>query len=197
MNKNKKLGGNFTVTFRLLKKLKLIGDAERYGHITPWGLVRLTCSTAWRRLIFNYAYKAYLLEPINKKVVRPFIWKRLGCKMGSNVHIGHAVRLDFGNAGRITVGDDVVISNGVTLLCHKRDVQGYRQGQKATRLPFKYENVTLKKGCQIGLNTTSLPGVTIGEGCIVGSCSVVTKTIPDWTIAVGNPARVVKTLDPP
>lgn len=114
--------------------------------------------------------------------------------MGKNVMIGHAVRLDFGNASLIEVGDNVIISNNTTILCHKRDVSEYKQGDTAINLPFIYNKVTIEKGCQIGINCTILPGVTIGEGCIVGSCSVVTKSIPAWSIAVGNPAKVIKSI---
>ena len=159
------------------------------------GLFGFAIKTLFRRIIFTYAYKEYVFEPFNKKVLRPRIWKWLGCTVGRNVHIGHEVRLDFGNADRIKVGDDVVISNGVTILCHKRNVSNYHCGDSAITLPFDYEYVTLNDGCQIGLNATILPGVTIGKGAIIGSCAVVTKNIPDWTIAAGNPARVIKTLD--
>ena len=148
--------------------------------------------TLYRRVIFNYAYKAYIFEPLYKKRLKPAIWRGLGCKVGRNVHIGHQVRLDFGNSERIHVGDDVVISNGVTILCHKRDVSGYQQGDKATQLPFIYCDVRLESGCQIGINATILPGVRIGQGAIIGSCSLVTKDIPDWSIAVGVPAKVIK-----
>ena len=102
--------------------------------------------------------------------------------------------MDFGNANLIEIADDVIISNGTTLLCHKRDVSEYKRGTDANKLPFIYKSIILKKGCQIGLNCTILPGVTIGEGAIIGSCSQVTKDIPAWSIAVGNPAKVVKML---
>lgn len=183
-----------SITFRLLNKCGLIGNRERYGNISLLGLLKLFLSTFVKRILFNYAYKAYILEPLHKKNIRPAIWRFLGCEVGKNVHIGHNVRLDFGNTKLIHVGNDVVLSNGVTILCHRRDVSKYTQGQKATRLPFVYEDVTLGKGCQIGLNTTILPGVTIGEGTIIGSCSVVTKSIPEWCIAVGNPAKVIRQI---
>ena len=150
--------------------------------------------TFFRRIIFTYGYKAYIFEPVYKKRLRPAIWRRLGCEIGRNVHIGHEVRLDFGNAERIHVGDDVVISNGVTILCHHRDVSNYQQGKKATQLPFIYNDVHLKTGCQIGLNSTILPGVTIGEGAIIGSCALVTKDVPAWCIAVGSPAKVIRSV---
>lgn len=186
---------DFSLTFRILNKLKLIGNSEKYGNITFIGLIVFSIKTLFRRIIFNFAYKAYIFEPLYKKRVRPFIWKKLGCEVGENVNIGHEVRLDFGNAEKIHVQDDVVISNGVTLLCHKRNVKYYTIGKKATDLPFTYEDIVLCKGCQIGINTTILPGVFIGEGAIIGSCSLVTKNIPAWTIAVGSPAKVIKEIN--
>ena len=67
-------------------------------------------------------------------------------------------------------------------------------GEAATKLPFIYAGVHLKRGCQIGVQSIIMPGVTIGQGAIIGSGSVVTKDIPDWTIAVGSPAKVIKEL---
>ena len=182
-------------TFIFLKRMGLIGDSHKYGQISVWGVLGLVVKTFFRRLIFTYSYKGYILEPVNKKMIRPLFWKWLGCRVGKNVNIGHEVRLDFGNANLISIGDDVVISNGATILCHKRDVSNYRKQTKATDLPFIYEGVTLERGCQIGLNVTILPGVTIGEGAIIGSCAIVTKNIPAWSVAVGCPAKVVRRID--
>lgn len=186
-----------SLTFRLLRKLSLINNAERYGNISLWKLLKFIVVTLYRRIIFTYSYKAYIFEPLYKKLLRPAIWRGLGCEVGKNVHIGHEVRLDFGNAEMIHIGNDVVISNGVTILCHKRDVSNYQQGGKATKLPFKYCDVYIESGCQIGINSTILPGVTIGEGTIIGSCSLVTKDVPPWSIACGVPVKVIKTLPKP
>ena len=173
----------------------LIGEPQRYGKITICGIVKLAISTFLRRLLFNYAYKNLIFEPINKKILRPKIWRLLGCKVGKNVMIGHAVRLDFGNARLIEIGDNAVISNNTTILCHKRDISCYYKDSDSGKLPFKYEKVTIGKGCQIGLSCTILPGVSIGEGTIIGSCSLVTKDIPAWCIAVGSPAKKVKDIE--
>ena len=51
------------------------------------------------------------------------------------------------------------------------------------------------KGAWIGAGSTILPGVTIGKHAIVGAASVVTKSVPDYAVAVGNPAKVIKYLD--
>lgn len=185
---------NTSLTFRILKKLRLINDEERYGNINPFSLLFFVLSTLWRRFIFNFAFKAYIFEFLYKKNLRPAIWRRLGCKVGKNVHIGHQVRLDFGNADRITVEDDVLIANGVTLLCHIRDMKNYHIGMKVTNQPLEYGDILLGKGCYIGLNVTILPGVHIGEGAIIGSCALVTKDIPAWTIAAGVPAKVIRSV---
>ena len=183
-----------TLTFRLFKKLHLITDEEKHGRINPLSLIAFAFSTLWRRMIFNFAYKAYILEFLYKKNLRPAIWRSLGCKVGSNVHIGHQVRLDFGNAERITIEDDVLIANGVTMLCHIRDMKNYHIDMRATDMPVKYGDIHLGKGCYIGINVTILPGVHIGEGAVIGSCALVTKDVPAWTIATGVPARVVRSI---
>ena len=184
-----------TLTFRFLKRLHLIKDEEKYGRINPFSLIGFAFGTLWRRFIFNYAYKAYILEFLYKKHLRPAIWRGLGCKVGKNVNIGHLVRLDFGNAKRITIEDDAHIANGVTFLCHMRDMKTYRVGMKAMDLPAKYGDINIGKGCYIGINVTIMPGVHIGEGAVIGSCALVTKDIPAWTIAAGVPAKVIKNVE--
>lgn len=57
--------------------------------------------------------------------------------------------------------------------------------------------ISIGADCWIGGSVTVLPGVTIGEGCTVGAGSVVTKDIPARSVAVGNPARVIKTIPLP
>ena len=57
------------------------------------------------------------------------------------------------------------------------------------------KQVVLKKGCWVGANSIILAGVTIGENAVVGAGSVVTKSIPDRTVAVGVPAKVIKTIE--
>lgn len=181
-----------TAVFRFLYKRGVIHDIQKYGHISAFGFIRLLFKDCFNRLLFTYSVKSYLLEPVNKNRIRPWIWKRIGCDLGKGVQIGHNVVPDFGNPERIHLGDNVVLSNGVSILCHKRDVTNYKIGGNAKHLPFKYEDVIIESGCQIGLNCTILPGVTIGEGSIIGSCSLVTKDIPAWSIAVGSPAKVIR-----
>lgn len=190
-NVNNKL----TLTYRALNKMKLLNDAQKHGNITLFGFIGFAIGTVVKRALFTYAYKGYFLEPLNKKFIRPAIWRFCGCDLGKNVHIGHMVRMDFGNPERIHIADNTILSNGVTLLCHKRDVSQYYKGESALKLPFLYEDVYIGKGCQLGLNVTIMPGVHIGEGAIIGTGALVTKDIPAWSVAIGFPAKVIKQIE--
>ena len=90
--------------------------------------------------------------------------------------------------GGVTLEDDVMIAANVQVLTNNHDPY---QRELLTCKP-----VTIKKGAWIGAGVSITPGVTIGRYAIVGAAAVVTKDVPDYAIAVGNPARVVKTLDP-
>ncbi|HGU0837041.1 TPA: DapH/DapD/GlmU-related protein, partial [Escherichia coli] len=52
-----------------------------------------------------------------------------------------------------------------------------------------FDSIHVKKGASIGANVTILPGVTLGENCLIGAGAVVTKDVPDNAIVFGNPAR--------
>lgn len=71
-----------------------------------------------------------------------------------------------------------------------------------TEVQSRRDNIEYAKGvvigddCWIGGNATIMPGVTIGKGCTIGAGSVVTKDIPDFSVAVGAPAKVVKKVTP-
>lgn len=55
--------------------------------------------------------------------------------------------------------------------------------------------ILICKGAWVGAGATILPGIRIGKHAVVGAASVVTKDVPDYAVAVGNPARVIKMLD--
>lgn len=92
----------------------------------------------------------------------------------------------------VTIGDRTKFGPGVSIFAatHPTDVQARRD------FPDYSKEVTIGKDCWIGGNTVILPGVTIGDGTTVGAGSVVTKDIPSFSIAVGSPARVIKTVGP-
>ena len=184
-----------SLTFRFFKKLQIIADEEKYGQISLFEIVKHTFGTIGKLLLYKYCYSSFILEPINFKKIRATFWKWMGVKIGKNVLIGHSVSLDYGNTGLITIEDEVIITNCCILLCHRRDMVNYRKGKNAYNLPYIHKPIILRRGCQIGMGSIIMPGVEIGEGAILGARSVVTKDIPAWTVAVGSPCKVIKTLE--
>lgn len=183
-----------TFIFKLFHKLGVIHDAEKYGQISVIGIFVKVMKTIKTAYYFKKSYNPGLFHTRDFNYNRPRWWRKMGCHVGNNVSIGHSVGCDVGNTDLIHVEDNVIITNHCILLCHRRDMKGYRKGDDGTKLPYIYAPVTLKKGCQLGMGTIVMPGVTVGEGAIVGARSVVTKDIPAWTIAVGNPAKVIKEI---
>ena len=62
------------------------------------------------------------------------------------------------------------------------------------KLAYMKGEIHIGKGCSTGTGSMIMPGVTIGDGAIVGAYSLVTKDVPAWTIATGRPAKVVKEI---
>ena len=123
---------------------------------------------------------------------RPKYWKKCGVKTTGNFRVGYGVYFDAGNANNITIEDDVWIASQCLFLCHRRIIDDYKVGDDYNKLSYKIEPIVLKKGCCVGMRSIVLPGVTIGEGAIIGIGSLVTKDIPPYCLAVGSPAKVVK-----
>ena len=183
-----------TLTFKILRSLHIMTNEKDHGNISFCGMIGYSFRTFFKLIALKYCYSSFILEPLNCKFIRAWLWRKMGCKVGKNVFIGHTVALDYGNTNLITIEDKVVITNCCILLCHRRNVKGYKRGDDSYELPYIKEPIVLKKGCQIGMGSIIMPGVTIGEGAIIGARAVVTKDIPAWTVAVGSPAKVIKEL---
>jgi acetyltransferase-like isoleucine patch superfamily enzyme len=135
-----------------------------------------------------------ILEPLAPRKLRPSLMRRMGCKVGKGCFIGDHVRIDQGHADMITLEDSVSVASGTRLLCHQRDFTHYYVGSDYMKLGYTIKPVVLKKGCLVGMESFVMPGVTVGEGAIVGAGSLVAKDIPAWTVAVGRPAKVVREI---
>lgn len=146
-----------------------------------------------RKKFFWMAFqKNWLLDPATDK--RAKYWEKCGAHINGKVNIGYDVYFDASNAQYITIEDGVWIAARCIILCHKRPLRDYCVGDDYNELPHIHKEVVLKKGCCIGMGSIIMPGVTIGEGAMIGSGSVVTKDVPAWTIATGNPATVVRVI---
>lgn len=124
--------------------------------------------------------------------VTVFFHRLRGVKIGKGTRISRNVILDDHNPELITIGKNVAITTRVVVLCHQRDLTKYSFGDDAMSFPFKEERVIIKDNVHIGIGSIIMPGVTIGEGAIIGAGSVVTKDIPPYCVAVGVPAKVIR-----
>lgn len=116
---------------------------------------------------------------------------------GRNVQINDYCHIACVN--RVAIGNDVLIASKVFITDHDHgkyvgDNQDSPQSVPKNRKLF-FSSVTIEDRVWIGENVVILPGVTVGEGSIIGASSVVTRSVPANSIAVGNPARVLKTFN--
>lgn len=118
-----------------------------------------------------------------------------GARIGERVCIFNlkTIAIDDTRPWLLTIGDDVQIARGVTILTHGYDWSVLKG--KFGDVLGSAGAVTIGNNVFIGMNVTILKGVHIGNNVIIGAGSVVSKDIPDNTVAAGNPARVISTLD--
>ena len=88
------------------------------------------------------------------------------------------------------------IGHGVTFINDSYPRATTQQGRLQTEADWKVERTFVKKGASIGSGATILSRVTVGENAIVGAGSVVTKDVPANTIAAGNPAKILRYMEP-
>ncbi len=111
------------------------------------------------------------------------------------VRVGEGCRIYTANFGSepylIKIGNRVCISNDVTFVNHELNWPFQEKYESLTG----FGSIVIEDRCQIGVNVTILPGVRIGPYSCVGAGSVVVKDVPPNTVAAGNPARVICTMD--
>lgn len=114
------------------------------------------------------------------------------------IHIGrnfHATRrLTIQCANKVNVGNDVLVASDVFIIDYNHGTNPLSNNYLENSLELS-PGVNLEDGVWIGNNVIILGGVTIGKKSIIGAGSVVTHDIPSYSIAVGNPAKVIKTYD--
>ena len=119
------------------------------------------------------------------------------CDYGYNIHTGEDVYFNFNcvvlDAARVTIAARTQFGPNVQIYAatHPLDADARRRGLENAR------PVTIGADCWIGGGVIICPGVTIGDRCVLGAGSVVTKDVPDNTLAAGNPARAIRVLTPP
>jgi maltose O-acetyltransferase len=110
-----------------------------------------------------------------------------GIRVGHRAQIGHNSRIDHG----VDIGDDVLMGPDVVIMSGGHAFSDpslpiNQQGEVPRR------KISIGRDVWIGTRVVILPGVQIGEGAVIGASSVVTKSIPPFAVAAGNPAKVIK-----
>jgi maltose O-acetyltransferase len=165
-----------------------------------------------RMRIFNqiFAYAIHLVQMI-MNLMPPFI-RNLGFRLmlnscGKNVFFDYNIYIKY--PWLVEAGNDVAINRGVQFFPAYHGGYHIRLGNDVYLAPnvcffasghdvndltrLKGNNIVINDHVWIGANAIVLPGITIGENSVVGAGSVVTKSIPPNSVAVGNPARVIRT----
>ena len=117
---------------------------------------------------------------------------RFACDYGFNIRVGRNVFMNFDcvllDCNRIIIGDNVLMGPGVHIYAatHPLDAATRASGRELA-LP-----VTIGNDVWIGGGAIICPGVEIGDGCVIGAGSVVTRSVPAGTVAAGNPCRAIR-----
>ncbi len=136
-------------------------------------------------------FKYLLMGMLSKGIqtIRYYKLKLLGYSNISHTAIIESnLNLDKVYPPGIHIGDNTLIASRTTILCHEHVKRDKIDG----RNPW-ITDTYIGRNCFIGIGSTILPGVTIGDEVIIGASSVVTKNIPSNSVAVGNPAKVIRT----
>lgn len=156
------------------------------------------------RLVWSIVYVLFFrLSPTPFHAWRSFLLKMFGAKVGKGVHVYPGVSIwapwnvEFGDEcgvasgvkiysqAKITIGKRTVISQGVNLCAGTHDYT--KEGFPLIRKP-----IFIKDYAWIAADAFVHPGIMVGEGCVIGARSVVTKNMPPWMICAGHPCQPIK-----
>ena len=169
---------------------------RRQGAVTVGQGTKL----AWRRL--NHIRGNWLSIGEHSIVQANILFEETGgtMRIGNRTYIGKSDLICYRS---VDIGNDVVMSWGITITDHdshnvdwqhrKNDVMQWSKGRKDWT-HVSYAPVVIADKVWIGFNASILKGVTIGEGAVVGACSVVTRDVAPFSVVAGNPARLIRNL---
>jgi len=158
---------NDAPTLRLAPDVKLGHDVKVYAFVNMYGC-----------------------EIGDESKIGTFVEIQKGVKVGRRVKISSHTFICEG----VTIEDLVFIGHGVMFINDRYPRAANPDGSLQTEADWELVPTIVKRGASIGSNATILCGVTIGEGAIVGAGAVVTRDVPPFTIAAGNPARILRRL---
>ena len=128
-------------------------------------------------------------RPVDESVM---VFPPFSADFGKNIILGKRIFINSGckfqDQGGVVIGDDCLIGHNTVLATLNHDLTPSR------RADMHPAPIVIGRNVWIGSNVTVLPGVTIGDNAVVAAASVVTKDVPENSIVVGSPARVVRSV---
>jgi acetyltransferase-like isoleucine patch superfamily enzyme len=191
MMPHRSIDGSLSERRRLMRLAKASGAEIRWPFRLPHGKGR---KVAQQILWGKDAY------------VGPQAWININARearlhIGEGTVIGNDLTVTCG--GGVNVGAGVLMSARVCLLDQLHDYDDWLAPHFERGEPARFSwamtparPISIGDGTWLGINVVVLPGVTIGVGCVVGANSVVTRDLPDYSIAAGAPARVLRSNKP-
>lgn len=133
-------------------------------------------------------------ELLGKSGEDPFINPPFYCDYGSHIEVGDHFFANYNctilDVAKVKIGNNVMLAPNVAIY-----TAGHPLHPEARNSAYEYGiSVTIGNNVWLGGNVVITPGVAIGDNVVIGAGSVVTKDIPDNTIAAGNPCRVIRTI---
>lgn len=137
---------------------------------------------------------AALVRELLQTEEEPFINPPFYCDYGNHIKVGKNFFANYNctflDVAAITFGDNCLLGPNVSIYTAGHPVHPHSRNSR-----YEYGiAVTVGNDVWLGGCTVICPGVTIGDGCVIGAGSVVTKDIPAWSLAAGNPCRVIRTI---
>lgn len=135
-----------------------------------------------------------IIEKI-KKMRNPIkYWRKKGVTIGDNCEI--QPKVDFGSEPYlIKIGNHVRINNDVLFITHDGGVWVLRNSIEEYNDIDLFGSISIGDNVHIGNRTIIMPGVKIGNNCIIACGSIVTKAVPNNSVVAGIPARIIETID--
>jgi galactoside O-acetyltransferase len=174
-----------------------MGGKIRRGVMAEYDYTQLLHCGKDVRIASSVAIRHPELVSIGSHVaIDDFCYITTSLEVGDYVHIGPFCSIVGGKGAQCTLRDFAGLSAGCRIICASDDYLGSGLTNPMVPVPFRAQvhvgNVVIEKHAVLGTNCVVHPGVTIGEGTALGSCSLVTKSLDSWHVYVGIPARAVR-----
>ncbi len=160
---------------------------DYYGYSGNFGRLKIKIKFLKSWILHSLAYSS----PLSSFSIS--MQRSRGVKIGENCHFNPYVLIDLIYPKMVEIQDNVTLGSNSMIFAHSNPSANLflKQGE----FPRKISKVIIKSGAVINPGAIIIAGVTIGKNSIISPRSVVTQDIPDYCIAVGNPARVIKKIN--